>query len=205
VQETVNQLANGARIEDFERGSWNDHAVYQASFQRNGQRVQLQVLDDGTLVSSSPFGADPWMSQQQTTAAATIPPARPLPPNGVPPASQSGLPNPQVGVPNTAAASTQPRFAGLADLNVQLEGVSKMSLAGAPRPVQQTVTEMSNGARIEDFELGTWNGQIVYQAAFRRNGQDIQLQVLDDGSVLTKGPGNAVGAPPIGASGTGQE
>jgi len=198
VQETVNQLANGARIEDFERGLWNDHAVYQASFKRDGQMVELQILDDGTLVSNPPFGAG-----QQTAAALTPPPARPLPPNGIPPTRHSGLPNEQVGVPNTAAASTQPRFAGLADYNVQLEGVSKMSLASAPLPVQRTIAEVSNGARIEDLELGNWNGQVVYQAAFRRGGQNIQVQVLDDGSVLTKGPGNAVGGPAIGTSGTG--
>jgi uncharacterized membrane protein YkoI len=204
VQETVNQLSNGARIDDFERGSWNDHTVYQASFQRNGQPVQLQVMEDGTLVSSSPFGVDTWMSQQATP---TLPQRRPLPPNGlpIPAAPQPGLPNSRVGIPNTAAALGEPRFAGLADENVQLEGVSAMSPAGAPRPVQETLHQLANGARVENFQIGNWNGQVVYQGAFRRNGQDIQVQVLDDGSILTKGPGNAIGAPPLGASGTVQQ
>jgi hypothetical protein len=200
VQETVDHLANGARIEDFERGLWNDRSVYQASFQRDGQLVQLQVLDDGMLVSNAALGPD----QRQITAGLG---PRPLPPNGAiaTPPTGPGLPNAQVGVPNTAAAATEPRFAGLADLNVRLEGVSKMSMAGAPRTVQQTVNQVANGARIENFEMGNWNGQVVYQAEFRRNGQNIQLQVLDDGSVLTKGAGNAVGAPPVGTSGTGPQ
>jgi hypothetical protein len=198
VQETVNNLARGARIEDFQRGTWNDHTVYQAVFQRNGQNVQLQVLDDGTLVSNSPFAADNLASPPLTASGAVSSVQNPA----TPPPPQPGLPNAQVGVPDTAAASTQPRYAGLADFNVQLEGTAPMAFAGAPSTVRRTVDQLANGARIEDFQRGNWNGQVVYEAAFRHNGQDIRLQVLDDGSVLTKSPGNVVGAPAAGTSGT---
>ena len=80
-----------------------------------------------------------------------------------------------------------------------------MSVAEAPRPVQNTIQHMANGARVEDFGRGEWNGRTVYQAAFKRNGQNVELQILDDGSVLTTQPALAAGAPPIGTSGALQQ
>lgn len=210
VQETVNQLANGARIEDFERGLWSDRVVYQAAFRRDGRLVELQVADDGSILSSIPFAPDPFMAQANVGAAvvgagAPLPPpvatgpAAPVPPG----TTQGDLPGAGPGVPNTAAASTQLRYAGLAESNVPIYAGSRMSLAEAPREVQHTVQQVARGARIEEFQRGWWNGQVVYEAAFRRDGQSIDLQVLDDGSILTREP-TATGAPAIGVTGTGR-
>jgi hypothetical protein len=102
------------------------------------------------------------------------------------------------------ASAWQARYSNLADQNVTLLAGSKMAFAAAPREVQTTVMQMANGARIEDFQRGTWNGRTVYGAAFKREGQNVELQVLDDGSILTKQPATAVGAPASGAAGVGQ-
>jgi uncharacterized protein YpmB len=101
-----------------------------------------------------------------------------------------------------------PRYAGLAESNVAIKAAAKMAFTESPRPVQNTVNLFSRGARIEDFQRGTWNDRAVYEAAFKRNGQMVRLQVLDDGSLLTRGPQPempplpAVGAPAAAATGT---
>jgi hypothetical protein len=187
VRTTVQQMANGARIEDFERGEWSGRTIYQAAFKRNGQNIELQVLDDGSLVSKMPFG-EPWSAQ---AAANAVPrPASVQDPNLIRP---------------LGPAASSVRYAGLSTDNIPLSAGAKMSLAEAPRVVQTTVNAIANGARIEDFERGQWNTRTVYQAAFKRNGQNIELQVLDDGSVLTAEPAAAVGAPATGLTGVGQQ
>lgn len=187
VRTTVQHMANGARIDDFERGEWSGRTIYQAAFKRNGQNIELQVLDDGSLVSKMPFG-EPWSAQAVANAEAR--PASVLDPNLIRP---------------LGPAASSVRYAGLSTDNVPLAAGSKMSLAEAPRVVQTTVNAIANGARIEDFERGQWNTRTVYQASFKRNGQNVELQVLDDGSVLTAEPVAAVGAPATGLSGAAQQ
>jgi len=179
VQTTITNVAAGAQIEDLERGQWNGRTVYQAAFKRNGQNVELQVLDDGALLNSKPFGAatDPNFA-------------------GTPVAKFPGT---------LGRAANDIRYAGLADGNVQLSGGAKMPFTEAPRAVQTTVNAFANSAPVEDFERGDWNGRTVYEAAFKRNGENIELQVLDDGSILTRQPATAAGAPAAGLSGEGQQ
>src|SRR5687767_3973811 len=66
-------------------------------------------------------------------------------------------------VSKTPVRGFQPRYAGEADQNVPLSAGAKMAFNSAPRPVQTTVQHLANGARIEDFERGQWNGRTVYQ------------------------------------------
>jgi hypothetical protein len=97
-----------------------------------------------------------------------------------------------------------PKYAGLSEANVKLSAGVRMPFVQSPRPVQNTVNQLSNGARIEDFQRGDWNGRSVYEATFKRNGRATQLQVLDDGTLLTAAPKTDappvpnVGAPPAG-------
>lgn len=112
-------------------------------------------------------------------------------------------------VSKTPAAGWQPRYSNLAEKNVPLSSGAKLALNSAPRAVQTTVNQLANGVRIEDFERGEWNGRTVYQAAFKRNGQHVELQILDDGAVLTKAPAlpaaAATGAPANATSGVNQQ
>ena len=79
---------------------------------------------------------------------------------------------------------------------VTLSSSRKMELSQAPAAVQKAVTAAANGAKIEDFERGTWQGRNVYQAAFKENGRHIELQVREDGKILhdprKTGTGSAV-------------
>jgi hypothetical protein len=88
---------------------------------------------------------------------------------------------------------------------VQLSGGAKVDMNSAPQPVQNTLRQITAGAQVEDLERGTWNGRTVYQAAFKRNGQHTELQILDDGSVLTKQLPTAAGSPAPGTAGAGQQ
>jgi hypothetical protein len=105
-------------------------------------------------------------------------------------------------VSQTPLKKWEPRYSNFAERNIPLPTSAKMALDAAPLPVQTTVRNMSNGARIEDFQRGDWNGRTVYQAAFRRDGQNVELQILDDGSILTRQPTTAVGAPAPGVTET---
>jgi hypothetical protein len=170
VQRTVQQLSAGAQIEDFERGTWNGKTVYEAAFKRGGQNVELQVLENGSVLTQGPAG--------DTSAT-----------------SQAAL--------GTSTTAVQPRYAGLAETNVPISGGQKIPFTGAPQPVQEAVNLIASGARIEDMERGQWNGRTVYEAAFKKNGQHIELQVLEDGSIVTHAPaGAATGAPAPGTINT---
>lgn len=203
VQKTVQHIAAGARIEDFERGQWNGRTVYQAAFKRNGQHTELQVFEDGTVVTKAP-GASPGGTAQASTGQ----PARTNPKNQ----SNSGLLSgtyPTLQRPGETSASGNPptgvRYAGLSESNVQLSGGAKMDLNSAPAPVQNTIRQVTGGAQVEDLERGMWNGRTVYEAAFKRNGQHTEIQILDDGSVLAKQLPTAAGSPAPGTAGAGRQ
>lgn len=50
VQRGITTAANGARIEDVERGTWQGKNVYQAAFKENGKHVEVQVRENGTIL-----------------------------------------------------------------------------------------------------------------------------------------------------------
>lgn len=50
VKTAITTAANGARIEDVERGVWHGQSIYQAAFKDpNNQNVELQVRENGTI------------------------------------------------------------------------------------------------------------------------------------------------------------
>ncbi len=178
VQRTVTNLVNGAQIEDFERGQWNGRTVYQAAFKHNGQNTELQVFEDGTVVTKSPAGS--------SVASSSLP-------------ASSGIQQ-----HSRTAVSSQNQW-GVPEYNLPLQNSVKLNLKDAPVAVQRTVTALANGALIEDFERGQWNGRPVYEATFKRNGQTADLQVFEDGIAVTQNTRTgkiAVGAPAQGATGT---
>jgi uncharacterized membrane protein YkoI len=115
----------------------------------------------------------------------------------------------------TVASSTAPKrqsffdkateFLGGNNSATQRATTPAMSLADAPQAVQQTVNQSTKGAPLQDLQRTQWNGRTLYEAAFQQNGQNMKLQVLDDGSILSMGPAaTAVGAPASSEIGTGR-
>lgn len=79
------------------------------------------------------------------------------------------------------AATPAPAPAGQ---RVPLAAASKVDPDDLPRAVRQTLQNYTQGARIEDVDKGTLQGQTVYEAAFKRNGQHIELRVNEDGTLI---------------------
>ena len=50
VQKAITSAANGAKIEDLERGTWQGRNVYQAGFKERGRHIELQVREDGAIL-----------------------------------------------------------------------------------------------------------------------------------------------------------
>jgi uncharacterized membrane protein YkoI len=99
------------------------------------------------------------------------------------------VPQTAVGAPATSVSGRsesgriQPRDATLAE-PVMLSASEKVKLEQLPERVQKAITTSANGARIEDVERGIWQGQNIYQAAFKENGKHIEVQVRENGMVL---------------------
>jgi uncharacterized membrane protein YkoI len=108
--------------------------------------------------------------------------------------------DPRMGASGTVATtSSAPAAAPL-----QISNGTKIQLTQAPQAVQQALQQQTQGARVEDLEKGTAQGRTVYEAAFKSNGRNVELQVGEDGTVLydPRSVGTAVGAPPTAQSGS---
>jgi uncharacterized membrane protein YkoI len=94
---------------------------------------------------------------------------------------------PSVAVGAAAGTATATATSGANTLMAQpvtLSASQKVQMNQVPAEVQRAITTAAAGARIEDIERGTWRGQNVYQAAFKDNGKNVELQVRENGTVL---------------------
>jgi len=177
VQSTVNYMSNGSRLNRFESGTWNGRTVYDAQYTSpNGKFNELQVLEDGSILQRDP-----------STVTGSTTPAAPVGQQNLRETFWNRLGNRLGLTPDgTASAST----------------TSGMSLSQTPAPVQQAVNQATKGAAIQSLQQEQWNGRTVYDAAFQQNGQNMRVQVLDDGSILNMGPATSVGAPATSQTGS---
>ncbi|MGV3771348.1 MAG: PepSY-like domain-containing protein, partial [Verrucomicrobiales bacterium] len=67
---------------------------------------------------------------------------------------------------------------------VTLGSGSKITMEQAPEAVRRAVQAQAGGANIEDIERGKWNGQTVYEAAFKANGKHVELQMDENGEII---------------------
>ena len=72
----------------------------------------------------------------------------------------------------------------LSQTPVQLSSSQQITMEQVPAEARQTILLRANGARIEDIEVGQWNNIRVYQAAYKSNGQHVELQVAANGQVV---------------------
>jgi uncharacterized membrane protein YkoI len=175
VQSTVNYMASGARITGFESGTWNGRTVYDAQYTQNGKFVELQVLEDGSILPRDPAT----VTGSTTPAVPSKAPWRQTLLNEV---------GNRLGLNSSPSASA-----------------TSLSLSQTPAAVQQTVNQATKGAAIQSLQQEQWNGRTVYSADFQQNSQNMRLQVLDDGSILNMGPTTAVGGPASGQTGSGRQ
>jgi uncharacterized membrane protein YkoI len=67
---------------------------------------------------------------------------------------------------------------------VTLSSSTKAQINELPTEVQRAINTAAAGARIEDVERGTWQGQNIYEAAFKDNGRHVEVQVRENGTIL---------------------
>ena len=66
------------------------------------------------------------------------------------------------------------------------EGEEQITLDEAPAAVQATIKTEAQGGSIEEIERETENGKTVYEADVIINGQEVEIKVAPDGTLLGK-------------------
>ena len=66
------------------------------------------------------------------------------------------------------------------------EREEEIALEQVPAAVRETILKEAAGAKITEVERETMNGKTVYEAEFLRNGQEIEIKIAPDGTVLSR-------------------
>lgn len=64
------------------------------------------------------------------------------------------------------------------------EAEKEITLDQAPAAVKATILKEAAGAKITEIEMETKDGKTVYEAEFMRDGEEIEIQVAPDGTLL---------------------
>ena len=89
-------------------------------------------------------------------------------------------------------------LAGCAEMkspaHVEEEGDEvKVDFADAPAPVRETLARETNNAKIATVDRETKDGKTIYEADAMVNGQNWEIKVADDGTLVTKKVDNEEG------------
>ena len=155
VQNTLRQYSLDAPIEDIDKGTIGGQAVYQAAFKHNGQNIELQVAQNGSLIRDNvndQYLASVGMSPTGSTMAQ----ARPA------------------YVPDWRTAPVR----------VPLSGASQVRFRDVPQPVRERLLSYSGGTPVGEIKRGMIGGQTVYEAALQSAGQKTQLRLTDTGALI---------------------
>jgi len=68
----------------------------------------------------------------------------------------------------------------------------------ASETVQSKIKGIANGATVDSFQKGQFQGKTAYQASYRTNGNTVSVVLGEDGSVLASSPGAGAAAAPTG-------
>lgn len=85
--------------------------------------------------------------------------------------------------------------------SARLANAQQAPMNWASEATQNKFKQMANGASIENFQKGQYQGRTAYQGSFTQNGQKQTVIIGEDASVLNSSP-VAVGAAPGSVSGT---
>jgi uncharacterized membrane protein YkoI len=66
------------------------------------------------------------------------------------------------------------------------EEEEQVSLAEVPEAVNATILKQAGTGTIEEIEVGNENGQIIYEADAIIDGQEVEIKVAPDGTLLGK-------------------
>ena len=120
-------LAQGGTIKEIEMETKNGQTVYEADVIIDGQKIEVKVAADGTLLGKK-----------------------------------------------------------VDDDDDEDEDEQEVSLNEVPEVVKATILKEADGAEIGEVVKETEDGQIVYEAEFVINGQEVEIEVAADGTLLEK-------------------
>jgi len=93
-----------------------------------------------------------------------------------------------IGLP--AGSSTGAGLSGKA--RTELSNATKVTFDQVPPVVQNTIKKYTKGAAVEDVDKGTLGSRTVYEAAFKQNGQTVELRVDDEGGLIRDAQDQAI-------------
>ncbi|MBN2376289.1 MAG: PepSY-like domain-containing protein [Sedimentisphaerales bacterium] len=137
VKATILKEANGAEIKEIEKEVEDGKVVYEAEFEVDGQEVEVEVAEDGTLLSREIDDED------------------------------------EVGDVDD-------------DEDEDNEDEVEVSLDEVPAAVKATILKEANGAEVEEVEKEVEDGKVVYEAEFMVDGQEVEIEVAEDGTLLSR-------------------
>lgn len=206
VQETVENQSAGARIEDIDKMSRSGREVYEVAFRRDGKLQEVLVRNDGVLLDKQGRAlrtkgaaekADRRGSEQVNIGSVPTPVQQTIRAEADVEAIDS-VTKKQATVYVVAFKEdgTHTEMALLSDGTILKEGkmtkvtrdtseplsnAVKVDWKDVPGELQQIIQRQAGSARIEDVERGLMGRLVVYEAAFKEDGEHVELRVADNG------------------------
>lgn len=214
LQDQIRTHTGGNRIEDIDRQTKNGQTTYEVAFKRDGEHTELRFNEQGQLVDRSGASAltsgkieykelPPAVQQMVDTRVkkGDI--------NDIDRQVKGGEVTYEVGFKDNGeqkeillsqdgrilrdvSVGNAPGVVGgratvvpmLSRNPVKLADARKVEMDQLPAEARTVIMAQTAGTRIEDLEVGAWNGRPVYQAAFKSAGEHVELQVAANGQIV---------------------
>ena len=139
VKATILKEADGAEVEEVEKEIEDGKVVYEAEFEVDGQEVEIEVAEDGTLLSREIDDEDEEGDDDDED-----------------------------------------------DEEEDDEEEEEVSLDEVPAAVKATILKEADGAEVMEVEKEIEDGKVVYEAEFEVDGQEVEIEVAEDGTLLSR-------------------
>jgi uncharacterized membrane protein YkoI len=197
VRGAIEARAAGAVIEDIDRETRNGQTTYSAAFKQNGQTVEATVAEDGALLAR--MEELPLAVQSSLRAQLGVIPVDRIEKRTLRGQDRYVVRYIQNGQPAQLSFAADGRVLerGLRGVSTGAPGVAvsgaassialpdkKVTMAELPIAAQNAIRAQAGGAEIEDIDRKTRDGRTTYEAAFKRSGQNIEITVTEDGTIV---------------------
>lgn len=190
---TLRKLADGASITAVEREKENGMELYEAEWKVNGgKEVEAKVTAGGDLVEmEEEIDADALPTNVKAVVAKHFPAGAKLECAKVTmvlyeiEAKINGKEK-EILVSATGKIFGKDDDGDDDDDDDDGEDEQKVSLDQVPEAVKATILAEAKGATVKEIERETKNGQTVYEAEWVENGQEVEIKVASDGTLVKR-------------------
>ena len=187
AREALLKLAGDAKITEVEREKEDGLVLYEAEWSVNGKEAEASVTANGDLVEQEEeidLGALPPRGKsvvaKKFPAGAKLECERVLMVVYEIEAKINGKEKEILVLPSGKILGHDDGDDG------DEEDEEEISRAEAPAAVQATILAQAKGAKIKEVERETEDGRTVYEAEWEENGQEIEITVAPDGTLLER-------------------